>query len=477
MHPAAAPFLADAPGAHAPTVRPGGTLAAPAWPIAILGVPFDHCTLDEAVRRIDQAIAARTPHRVLTAGIDALVHAPRDAELRRSLLEADVVLGGSRALTWAARALGNALPERINRAELTRRLFALAAEKRYRVFLLGVSTEAEAKLKWQYPSLQFVGAAVAPRLASSADDIVRRIHAANPELLLVALGSPLQEKWIAAHYRELGVPVVVGVGPVFGESADVAQRVRGWMRRVDTLLYFLPMLGEEWGRLALVHGAPARPKELSFSLAHWCSVDAGAKLTHRALDADAAFWRALPMRAAHTLVDLSKVRRVDGTGVAFLVRWRKQLLAHGRQLVLLAPSRLLRRALAAMQLVDHFVIANDVAQASRHAETLVAHTAAQRDGTTRSLAWCGEIIAANSDDVWRMTTDHIAAFVANHATLVIIDLARLRFIDSAGAALMVRLKKWTQTQRVEIFFAHPQPNVRNVLQLTRVDQLLLEGGQ
>ena len=103
--------------------------------------------------------------------------------------------------------------------------------------------------------------------------------------------------------------------------------------------------------------------------------------------------------------------------------------------------------------------------------------AATREGSMRSLAWCGEIIAANADDVWRMTADHMGAFVASHATLIIIDLPRLRFIDSSGAMLMLRLKKWAQRLHVEVIFAHPPPNVRNVLQLTRLDHLLLEGGQ
>lgn len=98
-------------------------------------------------------------------------------------------------------------------------------------------------------------------------------------------------------------------------------------------------------------------------------------------------------------------------------------------------------------------------------------------GATRSLAWCGEIIAANADDVWRMTTEHILAFVRARTTLVIIELSRLRFIDGAGAAVMLRLKKWAQQWRVEIMFTHPQPAVLAVLRLTCVDRLVLEGGQ
>ena len=167
---------------------------------------------------------------------------------------------------------------------------------------------------------------------------------------------------------------------------------------------------------------------------------------------------------------------MDGTGVAFLIRLRKELLNAGNQLVLLAPSASLRRVLKTMRLSDHFVVANDLAQAMRSAETIVASTVLQ-EGTTRSLAWCGEVIAANSEDVWQMTTDQIRAFIANETKLIIIDLARLRFIDSSGAALMLRLKRWAHSQSAEIIFANAQPNIRNVLRLSHLDQLLLEGSQ
>ena len=133
---------------------------------------------------------------------------------------------------------------------------------------------------------------------------------------------------------------------------------------------------------------------------------------------------------------------------------------------------MLRHTLAAMGLVETAAHA-PVAPAATPLPAVVV----QRDGTTRSLAWCGEIIAANAEDVWRMTADHIATFADQRATLIIVNLARLRFIDSSGAALMLRLKKWSQELRVEILFAQPPSNVRNVLHLTRIDQLLLEGGQ
>jgi N-acetylglucosaminyldiphosphoundecaprenol N-acetyl-beta-D-mannosaminyltransferase len=506
MNSASAPLFADALGSRTPP-KPAGHFfaAAPsAWPIAILGVPFDHVTIDEAIGRIETMIASRRPHYVVTANVDFLVQAHRDVELRRILLDADLVLCDGTPLVWASRWLGNALPERVAGSDLAPGLIHVAAEKGYRLFFLGaapgVATEAEAKLKQQYPTLNIVGTYSPPfsnLLEMDHEEITRRVRAANPDILLVSFGCPKQEKWIAMHHRALGVPVAIGVGATLDFLAGRVKRAPDWMRRTGTewlyrllqepkrlyrryandLFYFLPTLASQWLRLATGRSTTAQPKENSFAVPDWCNIDAGARLTRRSLEQDSAFWQNLPERNAHCLVDLSKIRRVDGTGVAFLIRWRKQLAERGRQLVLLAPSPALRRILGSMKLADHFVIARDAAEATEQATSLVSSTLVQRDGTTRSLAWCGEIVAANVEDVWRMTTDHVAAFVANHATLIIIDLTRLRFIDSSGAALMLRLKKWAQPLHAEIIFAHPQPNVRNVLRLTRIDQLLLEGAQ
>lgn len=86
-------------------------------------------------------------------------------------------------------------------------------------------------------------------------------------------------------------------------------------------------------------------------------------------------------------------------------------------------------------------------------------------------------MAANTDDVWGMTEEYVRTFAASGATLVIIDLARLRFIDSAGAQLMLRVKQWSRDVRTPVLFARPQPHVRNVLRLAELDVLVLEGAQ
>lgn len=472
-------------------------------PVALLGVPFDRVSAQETIARVDAMIASRQPHYIVTANVDFLVQAHRDVELRRILLEADLVLCDGTPLVWASRLLGNALPERVAGSDLAPLLLSSAAEKGHRVFFLGaapgVAVAAAERLKREYPNLEIVGHYAPPYAALLEMDhaqIVQRIRAARPDILLVSFGCPKQEKWIAMHHRTLGVPVAIGVGATLDFLAGRVKRAPAWMRHSGTewvyrllqeprrlfrryasdLVFFAPTFLEQWSRFRAGDSSGA-PQTTASVPPGWSGVDLGEALTRRTLDEFPAFWSGVLNGRSHCLVDTSRLRTIDATGIAFLIRWRRLLARQKRQLVLVAPSRRLDRVLRSLRLSDYFLVAADAADGAHQVDALVNQPPVIQDGQTRSLAWCGEIVAANSEDVWRMSTGHIQAFAGTGATLVIIDLSRLRFIDSSGASVMVRLSKWVQSLSVQILFTGAQPNVRNVLRLSRLDQLLLEGGQ
>lgn len=474
------------------------------WPVAILGVPFDHVTTPEAIRRIDAMIVSRQPHYVVTANVDFLVQAHRDVELRRILLEADLVLCDGTPLLWASRWLGNPLPERVAGSDLAPALLQSAAEKGHRVFLLGaapgVAAEAAERAVRQYPKLNVVGHFAPPfsaLLEMNHDEIIRRVQAAKPDILLVSFGCPKQEKWIAMHHRALGVPVAMGVGATLDFLAGRIHRAPAWMRRTgtewlyrlslepkrlykryaDDLVSFFPTLARQWCRLGRDRNEPTTLPGVSAHRSGWRTIAAGERLTRRTLHEQAPFWRSVQELPVHCLLDLSRVRALDATGIAFLIRWRKSLLDRGHHLILLGPSRAAQQVMRSLRLSEHFLVVSTPADAEKIAANLFTKSTVPSDGETRSLAWCGEIIAANADDVWLMTEEHLRIFAAREATLIIIDLAQLRFIDSSGAALMLRLKRAARALRVEVLFCRPHANIRNVLRLTQVDQLLLESGQ
>jgi N-acetylglucosaminyldiphosphoundecaprenol N-acetyl-beta-D-mannosaminyltransferase len=482
--------------------EPAAAASSHRWPVAMLGVPFDNLGVSSAIARMETMIATRHPHYVVTANVDFLVQSLRDIELQRILLEADLVLCDGTPLVWASRLLGNPLPERVAGSDVVPLLIHTAAERGYRVFFLGagagVAGAAAERLQARYPTLKIVGHYSPPfnrLLEMDHDEIVQRVREAKPDILLVSFGCPKQEKWLNMHFRTLDVPVAVGVGATLDFLAGRIKRAPQWMRQSGTewlyrlwleprrlfrryatdVVYFLPALAAQWWRLRPRRIAGVRGEEPAMFVAQRrFRVWAGRQLDAAALSREAVFWREAMSTPNHCLLDLSQVRSVDSTGIALLVRWRKQLLSHGCKLVLLAPSREARRALRSQRLEDHFLIALDPDEQKHLFEGKpVPELPVQllNHGVPR-LGWQGEVTAANVEDVWRLSTELLGTLRASQSALIV-DLTGLRFIDSSGVGLMLRLSKWARTEGVKLSFTGAQRNVENVLQLAQLDRVLL----
>ncbi|MHB8524062.1 MAG: WecB/TagA/CpsF family glycosyltransferase [Limisphaerales bacterium] len=471
-------------------------------PVVMLGVPFDRVTLETTVRRIDEMIASRQPHYLVTANVDFLVQALHDVELRRILVEADLVLCDGTPLVWVSRWFGNPLPERVAGADLVPRLVRRAAESNYRLFFLGGAPEVTARavvnLQNQYPRLTVAGHYSPPfssLLEMDHQEIRRRIRAARPDVLFVSFGCPKAEKWMAMHFRSLDVPVVMGVGGTIDFLAGRLKRAPGWMQRtglewvfrllqeprrllrryVTDLWWFAGAVLRQWWRM---RRAGWRAPELSTTTMAmveptWQRIRAPAQLDAATVHRDQSVWVSASPR--HWLVEADQVRFIDSTGLGLLIALRKRLRTTGHELVLLAPSAAVQHALRLMRLEDFFLTAADASEARR----LIASQESPPGGPngtpprlSQPLLWQDDITAANVERVWKLTQSQLLA--ADPGTdPMIIDLSAVRFIDCSGLGVMVRVKSLAAQQRRRLRFVGAGPNVRNVLRLARLESALL----
>jgi len=385
------PSAAEAAGAPARKVAIASFLRSmasdeAALPVALLGIPFDPMTIDRAVERISAMIDQVSFHHVVTANVDFLVQASRDSELRRILFDAELVLCDGTPLVWASRWLGNALPGRAAGSDLVPALVRRAAVRRWRIFLLGgadgVAEEASRRLAAQYPDLPkiaYFAPVHAPLERMDNDEIAAHIRAAKPDLLLVSFGCPKQEKWIARHARDLGVPVAIGVGATVDFLAGRVRRAPVWMRRcglewgyrllqeprrlfrryVDDLFHFIPEIVAQrwWTRPGAASKRLAR-RSVAILAGQWLRVRAGDELDADGLRREGRFWSSAVSQTRDCLLDLAGVRHIDSTGLAVLARWRKRLADNNRRLVLFRPSAVVRGALERMRLLHLFVISD-----------------------------------------------------------------------------------------------------------------------
>lgn len=203
--------------------------------VNILGVDVDAVTMAEAVDVVRRAMDTRAGVMVATANAEMLMRATHDEELRHILNASALVVPDGAGTVWAARHLGHAMPERVAGYDLAQELLRCAPAEGRCVYFFGsapgVAEKAKAKAEQLYPGIEIVG--VRNGFFSPADNaaIIAEIRAARPDLLLVALGVPKQEKWIAAHLAELDVPVAIGVGGTLDVMAGVMKRAPYWMQR------------------------------------------------------------------------------------------------------------------------------------------------------------------------------------------------------------------------------------------------------
>ena len=203
--------------------------------VNILGVDVDAVTMAEAVDIVRRAMDTRAGVMVATANAEMLMRATHDEELRHILNASALVVPDGAGTVWAARHLGHAMPERVAGYDLAQELLRCAPAEGRRIYFFGsapgVAEKAKAKAEQLYPGIEIVG--VRNGFFSPADNvaIIAEIRAARPDLLLVALGVPKQEKWIAAHLAELDVPVAIGVGGTLDVMAGVMTRAPYWMQR------------------------------------------------------------------------------------------------------------------------------------------------------------------------------------------------------------------------------------------------------
>jgi alpha-1,3-mannosyltransferase len=246
----------------------------------MMGVATLSASGDDVVRELDARLAAGERVRVAYLNAHASNVAASNAEFM-TVLQTFVVLNDGVGLDIAARALqGRAFPENLNGTDFTLR-FLRQTSQRFRIFLLGarpgVAEDAAEALKAALPQHVVAGTRDGYFVAAGADEVAAEIKRSGADLLLVAMGNPAQEFWIAQHLEATGCRMAIAVGALFDFLAERVPRAPQGLRRLrlewlfrlalePTRLWrrylignpvFLARVGREWLRHRAKRALPA----------------------------------------------------------------------------------------------------------------------------------------------------------------------------------------------------------------------------
>jgi N-acetylglucosaminyldiphosphoundecaprenol N-acetyl-beta-D-mannosaminyltransferase len=216
-----------------------GTSNAPTI-LNFLGVRMDNLTMAEASGRIIELARRDAPSQVCFVNADCVNVSFQDAAYREVLDHSAMVLADGIGIRLAGAILNQNVRENVNGTDMLPYLCAALEEAGLGIYLLGgkpgVAADAAKWMTEHYPQLTVSGARDGFFAPQELSQVTAAIAASHASVVLVALGCPRQEKWIAENAATTGARVLIGVGGLLDFYSGRIPRAPSWVRE----------LGMEW---------------------------------------------------------------------------------------------------------------------------------------------------------------------------------------------------------------------------------------
>lgn len=192
----------------------------------ILGVKFDNFTVEESVEKALKSLENRKGFVIYTPNPEIVNITKKDKEFADILNSADIVTPDGIGIVYASKILRGHIKHRAPGFDISTGIIEKLNEKGGTVFLFGgkdgVASDAAINLQSKYKNLKIVG--THNGYFKDDEDIIKEIKEKSPDLLLVCLGAPKQEKWIYKNKDILNAGILIGAGGSIDVYAGVAKR-------------------------------------------------------------------------------------------------------------------------------------------------------------------------------------------------------------------------------------------------------------
>lgn len=167
---------------------------------------------------LDKNLKSNKKMFIVTANPETFMMSENDEEMRKLLLDKDTTLvPDGIGIVKAARMINYNVTERIAGIDIANKLLELGNKEKKSIYLFGSKQEVidsmKKVLKEKYPNLVLVG--TTNGYEKDKDKVFDKIAKTKPDIVLVALGIPLQEKLIYKHLNKFDKGIFVGVGGSF----------------------------------------------------------------------------------------------------------------------------------------------------------------------------------------------------------------------------------------------------------------------
>jgi N-acetylglucosaminyldiphosphoundecaprenol N-acetyl-beta-D-mannosaminyltransferase len=226
--------------------------------LQIQGVRIDNVDAATALQQVDsygRETAQRSPRIVFFVNVHSLHLARKDPHLLRCINTADLVLPDGSGLALAGRLFGHPIRENVNGTDFLPQVLAHARDHGWTVFFLGGKQDTVERcgktIEATFPGIRIAGVHHGHCTEEERSSVTAQINALRPDILLVGMGTPVQESWIVQNAPLLATGICFGVGGLFDFLAGDKPRAPIWLRRagLEWAFRFLHDPGGKWTRV------------------------------------------------------------------------------------------------------------------------------------------------------------------------------------------------------------------------------------
>ena len=184
-------------------------------------------TKKECYKLIENKLKNKEKEFIITANPETYMLSRRDSEISDMIYNKNnLIVPDGISIVKTSNLLGYNIKERITGVDLAEHLLTLANENKYKVYLFGASEDVMDKLtnaiSTKYPNINLVGGTNG--YIKDKDGVMNYIKTTNPDIVMLALGIPLQEKLINKHINDFKKGIFIGVGGSFDVLSGTKKR-------------------------------------------------------------------------------------------------------------------------------------------------------------------------------------------------------------------------------------------------------------
>ena len=204
--------------------------------VNLYGLDISDVSLERA-REIARVSLSGGESRVFfTPNLEMLDRARRNEDTRRILNSASVLLPDGAGVLLASRLVGEPIKHRVAGIDFGEGLISLCEREEKGVFLLGsgegVAKKAAKNLMKKHPNLKICGIHNGFFLPEDEDAIIEKIQDSNPDVLIVCMGFPRQERFVSKHKNDFSeIKVITCLGGALDVWAGRTKRAPRVMQR------------------------------------------------------------------------------------------------------------------------------------------------------------------------------------------------------------------------------------------------------